>query len=627
MSFDLNRDLNPEQLQAVTFGSGPLLILAGAGSGKTRALTYRAAHLVRDQHLPPQSILLLTFTNKAAGEMQHRLHRLVDATLPFAGTFHSFCAKLLRRYGIIIGLPPDFLIYDDSDQMDLVAKIIKDLDLPPKQYRPRTLLSQIGSAKNELLSPTDYAGFARGHFQEVVADVYHRYQQRLADSKAVDFDDLLLNVVKLLQTSPATLVKLQQQFQYILVDEYQDTNRAQYLIAKLLAQRHTNLNAVGDACQSIYRWRGADYRNLEYLQTDFPNLTIIKLEQNYRSTQIILDAASSVIKKNTSHPILTLWSLTKTGDPVRLYQAEDQNDEARYVISHLQPSLSTAVLYRTNAQSRAFEEAFIRAGIPYVLVGGTKFYQRQEIKDVLAYLRILVNPDDQVSRTRAEKIGKRRLANLEILRGKIDLKSLTSAEIFDQIFTVTGYLDRYDKNVEEDLRRLENIKELLSVATQFDDPIQFLENVALVEDNTLAESKKNFYTAQAPVTLMTIHAAKGLEFDQVFVVGLEEGLFPHSRSLLESAELEEERRLCYVALTRARSKLHLTYAQNRLYFGGGGTGIVSRFITDIPENLLLPVNFDFSSSSPSPRTHSSLDDSTLDRFLSDDISVDDIINF
>jgi len=626
MPFDLNKDLNPDQLKAVIFGSGPLLILAGAGSGKTRALTYRAAYLIRDQHADPSSILLLTFTNKAAAEMQQRLRRLVDATLPFAGTFHSFCAKLLRKYGYAVGLPPGFIIYDDADQLDLIKQIIKASDIDPKQYRPRALLSQIGSAKNELLTPKEYASMARGHFQQVVADVYVQYQDRLARAQAVDFDDLLLKVVRLLQVSPDVLTKLQHQFQYVLVDEYQDTNRAQYLIAKLIADSHHNLNAVGDASQSIYRWRGADYRNLEYLQHDFPNLTVIKLEQNYRSTQTILDAAHSVISRNTSHPILALWTQSKGGEPIRLYEALDQNDEANYVVTNLRRGTQTAVLYRTNAQSRAFEEVFIRAGIPYTLVGGVKFYQRQEIKDTLAYLRLLINPADSVSRSRLQKLGKRRLQSLEDLRAKLDLANLNTTEIFDQIFAKTGYLDRFDKNVEEDLRRIENIKELLSVATEFDHPVDFLENVALVEDNTLAKelAAPTLGSPKDAVTLMTIHSAKGLEFDQVFVVGLEEGLFPHSRSLLEPAELEEERRLCYVALTRARSTLHLTYARSRHYYGGGGSGIISRFVTDIPETLLHPLNIAFAS--PAHHEPSVISDELLDNFLNDTVDIDTLLN-
>ena len=626
MTLDLENQLNPSQLEAVTFANGPLLVLAGAGSGKTRALTYRAANLIVNHNIPQDGILLLTFTNKAAGEMQQRLQNLISHTLPFAGTFHSFSAKILRKYAHLLGYGHNFVIYDDQDQLDLVKQISKNLGLTPKEFRPRSLLTQISNAKNELITPQDYYSIANGYFQETVADVYRNYQQHLKDANALDFDDLLLKTLELLQTQPQVLESLQQKFQYVLVDEYQDTNKAQYLIAKLLAAKHKNINAVGDASQSIYRWRGADYRNLEYLQKDFPDITTIKLEQNYRSTQTILDAATNVIQKNTSHPVLALWTEQGTGDPITLFEAADQTDEAAYITNRLRltpEDTKSAILYRTNAQSRALEEALIRAGIPYQLVGGTKFYQRKEIKDILAYLRLVINRGDLVSFERAQKNGKRRLQKLLAFLDKKDLTNTAPIEIFDQVLEASTYLDKYDKNIEEDQNRLDNIKELRSVSSQFDTLTEFLENVALVEDNTLKKEAQNQKEA-ARTTLMTIHSAKGLEFDQVFVVGLEEGLFPHSRSLLEPAELEEERRLCYVALTRAKKTLYLTYAKNRVYYGGGGAGIVSRFVGEIPGHLLKSTS-PYGNQTFRPKVISTDQDELLDRFLDDEVDIDELL--
>ncbi len=637
MKIDFKSELNREQYQAVTHASGPLLILAGAGSGKTRALTYRAAYLVSQQHLSPEHILLLTFTNKAAEEMQTRLRRLVSQTLPFAGTFHSFCAKFLRREGKHLGLSPGFLIYDDTDQLDLVKQIVKDLDLDIKQYKPRILLSQISSAKTELLSPQAYADLAHGPFQQTVSQVYSIYQHTLKQSDAVDFDDLLLHTLKILQQIPHLTASYQQRYQHILVDEYQDTNKAQYLIAQTLALKHRQLTAVGDASQSIYRWRGADYRNLDYLQSDFPDLTTIKLEQNYRSTQTILDAATAVICHNTSHPILALWTKQNKGTLLKLFQAEDEKQEADYIIStyrHAPPQSSSAILYRTNAQSRAFEEACIRSGIPYLLVGGTKFYDRKEIKDVLSYLKLIVNPQDPVSLARAQKLGLRRLAAFFSGIKKLDSTTTAATEIFDQALQAASYLDRYNPEDEADITRLENVQELRAVSTQFELLSDFLQNVALVENNTLAQDKsgkpQSFTLDQThpPLVLMTIHASKGLEFDQVFLAGLEEGLFPHSRSLLEPQELEEERRLCYVALTRARTHLTLSYAQNRLYFGGHLNGVVSRFVAEIPSHLLTTANTSlaYSLTSSSSRPHTTISDDLLDKFLNDEIDIDSLFD-
>jgi DNA helicase-2/ATP-dependent DNA helicase PcrA len=391
------------------------------------------------------------------------------------------------------------------------------------------------------------------------------------------------------------------------------------LIAKYLTEASQNLTVVGDASQSIYRWRGADYRNLDYLRQDFPGLTTIKLEQNYRSTQVILDAAHSVIQNNRTHPILSLWTDKARGHPITIFQADDERHEAEYIIRQIKDAGlaadKTAILYRTNAQSRAFEEVCIRSGIPYVLVGGTKFYDRKEVKDILAYLRLLYNPKDTVSLTRLEKLGKRRLEQFLSRAGALKPKTTSTVKLFDQITSITGYLDRFDPKLEADLARIENIKELRSVATQFDSLGDFLENVSLVEKNTLSE----VHGSQQPLlTLMTIHASKGLEFDTVYIAGLEEGIFPHSRSSLEPLELEEERRLCYVALTRAKTKLCLTYTQNRLYYGGRHHNVVSRFLSEIPEHLLRPA--------PYLSSRPSLDDDLLEKFLNDEIDVSQLMS-
>lgn len=620
---DFKQELNPEQFQAVTHDQGPLLILAGAGSGKTRALIYRAAYLIQEKKVDPTSILLLTFTNKAAGEMQQRLKDLIGAQLPFAGTFHSFCAKFLRREGYHLGLDRNFVIYDDQDQIDLIKLILKDYDMP-KQFKPRGVLSTIGQAKHEMLTPDKYERIAQGFFQEHVAKVYREYQKRLAKNKALDFDDLLLRTVDVLTQIDQVRQQYQRRFSQVLIDEYQDTNKAQYQIAKLIAQEHQNITVVGDASQSIYRWRGADYRNLEYLEKDFPSLTTIKLEQNYRSTQPILDAAFAVIGNNRSHPILSLWTDKKEGDLLTLIETEDEKDEAWRIVNRFSKfdQDQAAILYRTNAQSRAFEEACIRAGLPYTLVGGVKFYERKEIKDVLAYLRLLQNPSDEVSINRAEKNGKRRLAKIMSLVANLDVNNLVTSEIFDQVMQATGYLDKFDPKVEADLARLENLKELRSVTLQFDQMTDFLENVALVEQTAQSQQDSD----QPPrVTLMTIHASKGLEFDQVFVAGMEEGVFPHSRSLFDPIELEEERRLCYVALTRARTGLYLSYARNRVFYGGS-SGKISRFISEIPEKLIRNTGGMSTTAGRTSNRSLSLDeDFVLDQFLDDEIDIDELL--
>jgi DNA helicase-2/ATP-dependent DNA helicase PcrA len=611
-------DLNPSQQEAVKHGEGPLLILAGAGSGKTRALTYRAAYLIQERNVPPENLLLLTFTNKAAGEMKERIkkllatsHRSPVTNLPFAGTFHSFCARILRKEGRTIGIPINYLIYDETDQRETIKHALEKLDLPQKDFNPFSVLNTISQAKNELISALEYPQYAQGHYQTTVARIYLTYQRFLKDAQALDFDDLLMETVKLFKNGDDILKQYQHRYQYVLVDEWQDTNHAQYVLTKLLAKKWRNLNVVGDASQSIYGWRGADYRNLVRLQEDFPDLKIINLEQNYRSTQTILNAANEVIKHNRYHPILKLWTKNPEGEKIVFYQARNEKDEADFIINIIQkytldakhyPLSNFAVLYRTNAQSRVIEERLLHTGVPYTLVGGTRFYDRKEVKDVLAYLRLLINPQDKVSSERLEKLGKKKYQSFLKLKENLKEKpgSLTTSEMMEAIFEATGYLDLYDPEREEDLMRLENIKELRSVATEFPQLIDFLENVALVQQEYLpaqtglpARTGLPGHKPRDGVTLMTAHAAKGLEFPIVFMIGMEEGLFPHSRSLMDQAEIEEERRLCYVGMTRAKEKLFLSSASRRLYFGQRSVNMISRFLSEIPVHL-----FESSSSLP-----------------------------
>lgn len=604
MKGTLLNDLNAAQQKAVQKTEGPVLILAGAGSGKTRVLTYRVAYLIQKKHVSPFNILMVTFTNKAAGAMKERIkkllfsdnERITNPELPYAGTFHSLCAKILRIDGKYLGISTNFLIYDEQDQLDATKEVMKTLDISQKNFNPTAVLHTISEAKNELISATEYPQYARGFFQETVAKIYLAYQKFLKENEALDFDDLLMKTVELFGHSPEILAKYQEKYHYILIDEYQDTNRAQYVLAKLLASRRRNICVVGDASQSIYRWRGADFRNIVNFKNDYPEAATFHLEQNYRSTQIILDAAYGVISKNTTHPILKLWTDNKAGERIILYEARSEHDEAAFLVQTILQSGRTftdfAVLYRTNAQSRVLEEAFLHAGIPYALVGGTRFYERKEIKDVLAYLRLIANPKDMVSYKRVEKLGKARLKKFldfaEEVKKENRLVNLTTLELLDQIMDKTSYLELYNANVEEEAYRLENIKELRSVATEFPNLTDFLESVALIETEEKKKPKKEMgvETNRGTVTLMTLHAAKGLEFAVVFIVGMEEGLFPHSRSLMDKEELEEERRLCYVGVTRAKEKLYLTFANRRLYFGTRTQNMISRFIADIPEHVV-----------------------------------------
>jgi DNA helicase II / ATP-dependent DNA helicase PcrA len=603
MNPDFLKDLNQEQEKAVLQTNGPVIILAGAGSGKTRVLTYKVMYLMLKKSVDPFNILMVTFTNKAATEMKERVQKFLvkfgsQSQIPTIATFHALCAKILRIEGKHIGLPSQFAIYDTQDQVDAIKEAMGKLDISIKDYKPSSVLANISQAKNELLSESEYSKYARGYFQEKVAKIYPIYQKILQENHALDFDDLLLKSVFLFENNQQILAKYQDRFKYILIDEYQDTNRAQYTLTKKLAKKWNNICVVGDFSQSIYSWRGADFTNLSRFKDDFKNTKTFSLSQNYRSTQKILDAASSVISKNTTHPVLKLWTKNSEGEEIVIFEAQNEQREVEFIVTKIEELREIAeknnkkfrfsdiaVLYRTNAQSRVLEEIFLHNGIPYVLVGGTRFYERKEIKDVLSYLRNLDNNKDKISLKRIEKIGKRKMEKFMEFRESFNkADDLPTLDILDNVIKQTEYLRLYDEKDEEDMDRLENIKELRSVALNFPNLTNFLENVSLVEQEYMPD--KGTQSKKDAVTLMTLHAAKGLEFPNVFMVGMEEGIFPHSRSLMDKNELEEERRLCYVGMTRARERLFLSYARKRIFFGQKTSNIISRFILELPEEAL-----------------------------------------
>ena len=632
--------LNDRQCEAVQHTEGPLLITAGAGSGKTKVLTCRIAHLL-ELGVAPYRILAITFTNKAAKEMKERVENLVGAQADsiWLSTFHSFCAKLLRfEVDGFHGYTRNFTIYDSSDQLVLVKDCLKKLNLDDKQFTPRSVLGTISSAKNVLMDAKAFAAQASDFYEQKVADIYAMYQDKLRENNAVDFDDLLFLAVRLLQENDEVREKYQSRFQYILVDEYQDTNQAQYALTKILAARWRNICVVGDADQSIYAWRGADIRNIIDFTRDYPDAASIKLEQNYRSTKTILNAANAVIDNNESRPKKTLWTENPTGNKIIHYQAQTEHDEADYIagviynrheISH-EPYGDMAILFRTNAQSRVLEEKLMRYAIPYTMVGGTKFYDRKEIKDVLAYLRLLYNPEDSLSLTRIINVPKRNIgattmehvaayaeekgislfealsstddipvtkrakASLENFAAMIfdllnDIEGKDVLSLIETVIKQTGYGEMLDKEAEHDPQgesRKENVGEFLSVAKDYMDSNpegnlqDFLENVALVSD------VDDFESSESKVTLMTLHAAKGLEFPVVFLVGLDEGLFPHSRTLMDPSQVEEERRLAYVGITRAERQLYVTNAVTRTMYGRISAYMPSRFLAEIPPQLM-----------------------------------------
>ena len=631
--------LNKEQQQAVQHTEGPLLILAGAGSGKTKVLTVRIAHLLA-QGVNPYEILAITFTNKAAKEMKSRVEGFVGdvANRIWLSTFHSFCAKFLRfELDNFLGYNSNFTIYDTSDSQAVIKAALKALNLDDKYYPVGAMIGAISDAKNKLLFASDFRKQARDFYQQKVADVYEYYERELRKNNALDFDDLLLVAVKLLQSNEAVLDKYSKRFRYVMIDEYQDTNHAQYLLAKLLASHWKNIAVVGDADQSIYAWRGADIQNILDFEKDYPNCRSIKLEQNYRSTKIILDAANAVIENNEGRPKKNLWTDKTEGAKIQHFTAQSEHEEAAFIGDtiakkhdiHGVPYGDMAILYRTNAQSRVLEEALIKRALPYTMVGGTKFYDRKEIKDVLAYLRVLYNPFDDLSLLRIINVPKRSIgvttvaklqdyarANgtslfmtltqlhlVDTIKGKTkekleefgiliftlvaEMEDKAVLDILESILDRTGYLAQLEESTDpQDQARAENIGELLSVAKDFQDTNptgtveDFLEQVALVND------VDSFEQEESKVTLMTLHAAKGLEFPIVFLGGLEEGLFPHSRTLMNPEEIEEERRLAYVGITRAEKELYISNATTRTVFGRTSSYLPSRFIDEIPEELV-----------------------------------------
>ena len=600
---DILTGLNEFQKEAVTHQGTPLLILAGAGSGKTRVLTHRAAFFVQEKLASPGEILLLTFTNKAAGEMKDRMAKILNNEKSkdlFAGTFHSFGCRTLRIYGKNLGLSSDFVIYDSDDQENLVRSILSEMGLTTKEFKPSSVLYFIEAAKNSYLTPSIVATQVHGFWESTAAKIYAKYQSRLLQYQALDFNDLLFKTVELFQQFPDVLDKFHQKYHYILVDEYQDTNQIQYLLTKLLAKKYQQITAVGDASQSIYGWRGADYKNLSAFTVDFPDAKVINLEENYRSTQNILEAANSVISKNTSHPVLRLFTKKNSPAKIKIFESESEIAEADYLsekIKELHNNLhfaykDIAVLYRMNAQSRAIEESFLRNTIPYVLIGGLRFYDRAEIKDIIAMLRVASNPADALSSARVEKaLGKRRKVVFDQHLENLDIKKLSSLQTLESLVVNSGYLSKYNPQEEDDQKKIENIKELKSVAATYPKISDFLENIALVQQEYSLQEKNKKKENRDGVRLMTLHSSKGLEFEAVFLVGFEEGILPHSRSMIEDTDIEEERRLCYVGITRAKELLYITYASRRLFFGKSSLNEPSRFLNDIPKNLL---EYDFS---------------------------------
>jgi DNA helicase-2/ATP-dependent DNA helicase PcrA len=640
--------LNDAQQQAVTAADGPVLIVAGPGSGKTRVLTHRVAYLIDDHSVSPWNILAVTFTNKAAREMRERLERLIGMERSrqlTVGTFHAVCARILRRDAQLIGVDPRFTIYDDSDQMEAVRQALKALNLDPKQFAPRPILSRISAAKSQFIAPSRFAEQVQSYWEEVVARIYPNYQETLKRNRALDFDDLLAETLRLFEEQPDTLKRYQEWYRYVLVDEYQDTNRVQYLLVRALAAAHRNICVVGDPDQSIYGWRQADIRNILDFKRDYPEAIEIHLELNYRSTGSIVAAADSIIRANTQRIQRKLRTENPAGDRISVRELFDEGQEAQFVVGEVRRLAQTgrfryrdcAVMYRTNAQSRALEEGFIRGEIPYQLIGGTRFYERREIKDAMAILRLIANPNEAVSLQRVlqntplgKGIGTKTVQQLEqwaratgrpiydglaALSGKLDISppdvgarptklladvynvlskliasetTLTLSELFDSAMEQTGYAAQFiDTGDPETLDRWENVLQLRAVLSSYDDlpdstALQtFLEESALVADaDTIADNDDQ-------VTLITLHAAKGLEFPIVFLVGAEEGILPHSRSMESESQLEEERRLFYVGVTRAKERVYITHAFRRSMYGfGGDVAMRSRFVEAIPPDLI-----------------------------------------
>jgi DNA helicase-2/ATP-dependent DNA helicase PcrA len=630
--------LNPEQRRAVETTQGPLLIQAGAGSGKTKTLTHRIAYLIAARKATPFNILAVTFTNKAAKEMRLRVAELLGENaenrgfMPYMGTFHGICVRLLRQDGEHTGIPRSFVIFDESDRQAAVKQVSKQLMIDEKAFPARLISSLISSAKNDMITPEEYNGMAASPAQQAAAKVFPHYQKSLRDASALDFDDLINRTVDLLETKPEVRAKWQAQFKYIMIDEYQDTNAAQYKLVNMLTNTDKNIAVVGDDWQSIYSWRGADFRNILKFEQDYKDCTVILLEQNYRSTKHILDAAHAVITKNSQRSEKKLWTDANDGTPVQLLQVSGERAEGEAIVRRVRNGVDSgrrklrdyAVLYRTNAQSRSIEEALVRYGIPYRIVGGVRFYDRKEIKDLMAYLRIIFQPEDRISferivNTPARGIGAKSLQNFFAWQQANQLSILSALEragecteltakarkalselgdilvslrtvsedssvagLIDSLLRRIDYLHYLDDGTPQGEARQENVKELLSVAQEYVEEglAGFLEEVALVSDLDGAD-----FSGDA-VTLMTLHAAKGLEFPVVFMTGLEESIFPHSRALYDQSEMEEERRLCYVGMTRAKSELYMLYATSRMLYGGVQHNPPSRFLSEIDDTMI-----------------------------------------
>lgn len=632
--------LNPEQRKAVEATDGPLLIMAGAGSGKTRVLTHRIAYLIATRKAPPWSILAITFTNKAAREMQERVSKLVgnEGRDIWVSTFHSMCVRILRKDIERIGFTSNFSILDSTDQLSVIRNCMKHLNIDTKKFEPKAVLATMSAAKNELISPQQYEQKAGDYFESLVAKVYKEYQKRLKSNNSLDFDDLIMTTIQLFKEMPEVLDFYQRKFQYIHVDEYQDTNRAQYMLCRMLADSHHRICVVGDSDQSIYRWRGADISNILNFEEDYPEARTILLEQNYRSTSNILNAANKVIALNTGRKPKNLWTEQGEGPKIKVYRGDSEHDEGYFVTSEISKSVKTgksyqdhAILYRTNAQSRVIEEILIKSDIPYQIVGGIKFYDRKEIKDILAYLRLISNPDDDISLTRIINVPKRSIgdttvAKLAAAAGERGISIFRVLEVVDDLGfagrTRNALVEFYDmiaalnrmveflsvteltekvlemsqyrtelqtENTIESRSRLENIDEFLSVTQEFEKNnedkslVSFLTDLALIADiDSMNDEEEDRSDA---VVLMTMHSAKGLEFPVVFIIGMEEGVFPHSRTFSDNEELEEERRLAYVGITRAEKQLFLSCARMRTLFGRTTANPPSRFLEEIPDEL------------------------------------------
>ena len=618
-------ELNLKQKEAVTILRGPVLVIAGPGSGKTRCLTHRIAYLIQ-KGISPENILAVTFTNKAANEIKERVIKLLNeeqkklSFYPTIGTFHAVCVRILRKEAPQIGYPSNFIIYDESDQISLIRQILKELEINPNQFKPHLVKETISRAKDELIDASAYQSQAQEYFPRTIARIYLAYQEKLQKASALDFDDLIMLTVRLFKENPAVLEKYQQKWQYILVDEAHDTNFSQYTLLKLLAQKYKNLWLISDPDQSIYSWRGADFRNILNFEKDYPEAKVIFLEENYRSTKNILAASHYIISQNKERKEKKLWTKNPPGPLITLVEAADEEAEGRFLVEEMESLIRQeglrlkdfSVLYRTNAQSRAVEESFLKAGFPYKITGTVKFYERKEIKDILAYLKFIINPQDKISLQRIINLPPRRLARYQKEPNKIQEDKSTKQELINfyrligelqkesrnlpltkfiqkliKKINYRSYLENISKEPNEAENRWENIQELLTVAQKYDNSPspkrgleKFLEEVSLLSNHDEVETEKNL------VNLMTLHCAKGLEFPVVFIIGCEEGIFPHAKSIFHPDQMEEERRLCYVGITRAKQKAYLTFTRQRRLWGQVMVNPPSRFLTDIPEHLI-----------------------------------------